>query len=66
MSGAELKKYVERNGIVKSRLADKMGLPRQALNQIFRTANISTNTLEQIAEALNTLPEKIYEEIRCK
>lgn len=64
MTGQQLKDYLDRNNVVKQRLAVSMGLCRQQLNQYFSAKSISTEVLERVATALNTLPEVVYKEMR--
>lgn len=66
MRGEDLRAYLRQIGVRNRDITKHTGLSRQSLYQAFRAQKVSTELLELVAEALNTLPEKIYEEMREK
>ena len=52
MTGQELNKLLQRNGITQTALAKALGKTQQNIQFIFRAKSVKTSRLEQIAAAL--------------
>lgn len=62
MTPETIKKVIRRNGKTQRYVAEHMGITPQSLYERLQASSISTNTLEDIADALGISPAEFYEE----
>lgn len=63
MTGKELKAKIKAKGIKSALLAQKLGVVGQNMQQYYKSNNLTTSTLEQIAEAIGESVSYFYNEL---